>query len=214
MEMKNYLFFDTETTGIPDYKLDITDDKQPRLLRLAAIMTDDKGRILDYMDSLIRITWGEVNESEVSEDGKKTAFAVNGITNKMLQEDGLPIESILTAFRFMQDQCHEKIAYGYRFDGFVAKGEYARNNMDPGKEIERYCLMKAVSKLGKSKKIDLPHTKSPFYKLTDAYEAIFKKPLEGAHTPFADAMACKEIYFELKNRGFYEPQPRAKKPEK
>lgn len=52
-----YTFFDTETTGIPNYSLDIIDPAQPRVLQFAAIVADEKGnevaRIVGCSSSVI-----------------------------------------------------------------------------------------------------------------------------------------------------------------
>jgi DNA polymerase-3 subunit epsilon len=36
--MKTYLFFDTESTGLIDFKLDLMDESQPRIVQLAALL--------------------------------------------------------------------------------------------------------------------------------------------------------------------------------
>lgn len=40
-----YLFFDTETTGLPDTRMPPEWEGQPHICQLGAIMTDEQGRV-------------------------------------------------------------------------------------------------------------------------------------------------------------------------
>ena len=51
-----FLFFDTETTGLPQrWNAPVTDvDNWPRLVQLAWIMCDDKGNIIEECSDIIK----------------------------------------------------------------------------------------------------------------------------------------------------------------
>ena len=51
-----YLFFDTETTGLPrNWKAPVTDlDNWPRMVQIAWILTDGEGEQLDIADYIIK----------------------------------------------------------------------------------------------------------------------------------------------------------------
>nr|WP_299241463.1 hypothetical protein [uncultured Halomonas sp.] len=42
--MTPILFFDTETTGLPDWKVPSDSEHQPHLVQLAAVLADDDAR--------------------------------------------------------------------------------------------------------------------------------------------------------------------------
>ncbi|MCX2563282.1 hypothetical protein OQ497_04805 [Acetobacter thailandicus] len=52
------LFYDTETTGLPDKYCSLDDPKQPRCVQLAAILTDDKALSSHVLIWLFILTTG------------------------------------------------------------------------------------------------------------------------------------------------------------
>ena len=62
-----YLFFDTETTGVPqDYKAPSSDtDNWPRMVQLAWILTDDEGSRLHSGNLIIRPDGFEIPVSDI-----------------------------------------------------------------------------------------------------------------------------------------------------
>ena len=49
-----YLFFDTETTGLPNFKMHIDWEGQPHICQIGAILTTKEGRLLGEMNLMIR----------------------------------------------------------------------------------------------------------------------------------------------------------------
>ncbi len=48
------LIFDTETTGLPNYKAPVNNDSQPYIVQLAAILVDDEGDTVSEMSVIIK----------------------------------------------------------------------------------------------------------------------------------------------------------------
>lgn len=49
-----YLFFDTETTGLPNFKIPFNHESQPHICQLAAILTDQNGKIKSELNAIIK----------------------------------------------------------------------------------------------------------------------------------------------------------------
>ena len=86
-----YLFFDTETTGLPKrWNAPVTDvDNWPRLVQLAWIVYDDQGQIMKTRDVMVRPE-GFTIPFEASR--------VHGITTAIALEKGWPIQEVMEEF--------------------------------------------------------------------------------------------------------------------
>lgn len=208
-----YVFFDTETTGLPNFNLDLIDPAQPRVLQFAAIVADDKGGEIAAFKCPIKPEGWTVDE-RMEVNGKKTAFAIHGLSNDYLSKYGMSIKTALLMFRQFQNMSTIKVAHNYRFDGFLLKGEHQRLGMDAGPDIDKFCTMKAMTELMK-----IPATeamvKAGFDKpksanLGEAYKYCTGKTLEKAHDALADVRACKDVFFWILNNGHFKEQPRVK----
>ena len=83
-----YLFFDTETTGIPqDYKAPCTDtDNWPRLVQLGWILTDSRGNELRRGNRIVRPEGFEIPAA---------ASDVHGITTERALAEGEPLRDVM-----------------------------------------------------------------------------------------------------------------------
>src|ERR1700730_4702493 len=88
--MTPILFYDTETSGLPQWSLPSEDPSQPHITQLAAELCDeDSGTVLAYMDFLIKPEgWTIPPELE----------ALTGITNERANLFGVPIAQVLPIF--------------------------------------------------------------------------------------------------------------------
>lgn len=202
-----YLFFDTETTGLPDYRLSLTDEAQPHIVQLAMILTDGIGKELFTFKAPIIPEGFEIDENGL-------AFAVNKISNDIANRYGVKLKTALSMFRFLEEKALMKIAHNYRFDGFLLKCAHERAGVQPiDPPIDKYCTMKAITEVMK-----LPATKRmqacgmeyapKSARLSEGYEYCTGKKLENAHDALADVRACKEIFFWLVSSRLYKPQER------
>lgn len=201
-----YVFFDTETTGLPDYGLPLTDPAQPKIVSAAFILTDKDGREMAVFKGPTK-----PNGWTVDEGGK--AYEVNKLGNEALTQYGMDFTIALRMFRMFQDRAVLKVAHNYRFDGFLMKAAHQVLGVDAGPDIEKFCTMKAMTDIMK-----LPPTpnmvaagfndKPKSAKLSEAYKYCTGKELENAHDALADVRACKDVFFWLLKNELYVPQPR------
>ena len=73
--------FDTETTGLPQFKLPSDDPSQPHLVDVAALLYDEDATLIDSFEAIIRPD-GWVIPDEVA--------AIHGITTEMAMDLGIP----------------------------------------------------------------------------------------------------------------------------
>jgi DNA polymerase III epsilon subunit-like protein len=176
------LFFDTETTGLPIWGLSESDSRQPRMVQLGMLVTDNDGAPLFSFGGIVRPE-GYTIPAEVSE--------IHGITQDLASDYGSPVKLLLHFFSFYADKCDEIIAHNIKFDRLVMSAELARDGkVFPVKS--QFCTMLASTGICKIKKAN--GYKWP--KLSEAYQFFFGEELKDAHDALVDVNACKRIYFE------------------
>lgn len=192
--MTTYLFFDTETTGLIDFKKELSDPSQPRITQLAAILTDEDGNELDRMCEYVKPDGWTVPEF-ITE--------LNGTTTEMLEEKGKPMQELLARFNQMKDRCTHRVAHNVSFDKqMLAREAFAYGLPHDSTGKESLCTMKmakGIVQLPASQKMNeagVRGSKPP--KLQEAYTYFFGVPFEGSHDAMADVIACKKVFFAIK----------------
>ena len=84
-----YLVFDTETTGLPDWRQPADAPGQPRLASFALLCVDDDLEIERREYGLVLPDGWEMPAE---------ATAINGLTNERLHAEGLPISHVMNMF--------------------------------------------------------------------------------------------------------------------
>jgi DNA polymerase-3 subunit epsilon len=198
--MNPIIFYDTETTGLPQWSLPSEDPSQPHITQLAAELFDeDSGTVLAYMDFLIKPE-GWTIPADIEE--------LTGITNERANLFGVPIAQVLPIFLDMWKKSTMRVAHNESFDMRMVRIELMRSlahgeeYADYWKAGPAYCTQVKSTKL-----INLPPTakmlaagrknaKSP--NLGEAYRHFTGKELLGAHNAAVDLDGCKAVYFGIK----------------
>lgn len=141
--MKGYLIIDVETSGLPDFRKPADHPDQPRMAEFGAIFTDDMFRFEREYSALIRRDGWSMNPE---------ASAVNGITDEMLDADGLPLSEVLQVYTdAILGEGRVVVAFHAQNDCKLMRGELRRLDMDDLFEItHNICAMRSVQagKLG------------------------------------------------------------------
>ena len=118
-----YLFFDTETTGLPrNWKAPVTDtDNWPRMIQLAWVEADFMGQIQAEHNYIIKPE-GFVIPVEASN--------VHGITTEKAIAEGRDLHEILQIFAQSIAKNELIIAHNIAFDEKIAGAEFIRENID------------------------------------------------------------------------------------
>ena len=187
----NYLFFDTETTGLPhDYEAPAFDTLNwPRMVQLSWILTDNKGNVLSTHDYIIRPDGYEIPEKSAS---------IHGISTEKAMSEGLPLDSVLAVFVATLDSAEYIVGHNISFDIHVVDAEFFRRGVDVQlSSMKSYCTMLAGTDYCK-----LPgrygHYKWP--KLQELHKILFGVEFDGAHNSAADVEATCKCFWEMRRR--------------
>ena len=181
--MNNLFSYDTETSGMPEWKIPSDDPTQPHIVQLAATLVHPETRkVIQSMDVIIKPD-GWIITPETIE--------VHGITTEHAMDVGIPEKLALEMFLAMRGNA-ERIAYNKTFDQRIIRiaskrylGEAAMEKW--AVKDDHHCSMRMAQKLlgGKVRK------------LADVYKELTGKTLLGAHSAMADTKASTEVYFAV-----------------
>ena len=186
-----YLFFDTETTGLPrDYEAPASDTLNwPRMVQLSWILTDSQGNVLSVHDCIVRPDGFEIPEQ---------AASIHGISTERAMREGAPLDSVLTVFLQTLDSAEYIVGHNISFDIHVVDSEFVRRGVDASlARMKAYCTMLAGTDYCK-----LPgnygHYKWP--KLQELHKKLFGTEFDDAHNSAADVDATCKCFWEMRRR--------------
>jgi len=202
--MKTILVYDTETSGLPDWKKPSEDPCQPHITQLAAQLCDESnGDILASLNVMIQPA-GWTIPAELEQ--------LTGITTEKATAFGVSINLALGMFMDLWERADLRVAHNESFDMRMVRIELKRDGgmgdgvADRWKAGEAFCTANSCTKI-----LNLPPTpkmiaagfnKPKLPNLTEAYRFFTGKELAGAHNAAVDLMACKAVYFGI--RSFHE----------
>lgn len=190
--MNPILFFDTETTGLPDWKSPSGGESQPHLVQLGAICADaDDQSVIQTLDVIIKPD-GWIIPDEVAE--------IHGITTERAMDEGVPEKDALEQFLALRSN-YPRVAHNRTFDQRIiriATKRYSEQDViDNWAEKEDFqCTMLMAKPIMELSPKGRYGYKNP--KLVEALKHFTGKDLENAHTAMADTKACMEVYFAIK----------------
>jgi DNA polymerase III epsilon subunit-like protein len=182
----SYLIFDTETTGFPVKDIPPDHPKQAHILQLACLKLDEQFNEVGSFYTLIKpIHWQEISPG---------ALEAHGISRDMCQCHGLHPKLALDVFFSMFSDVKYTVAHNIKFDRQMV-------------EIDNWCNHQSVSVVPWPKHIctmecttgicmlpsKFPGAKYKWPKLCEAYEFLFKQPMDGAHDALADVKATAKV---------------------
>lgn len=186
-----YLFFDTETTGLPKrWNAPVTDvENWPRLVQLAWIMCDENGKQVACRNALIRPD-GFIIPAVVSQ--------LHGITTERALKEGYPLKEVMEEFAEKVDEARVLVGHNISFDECIVGAEFERLRMMTTLAFKpKCCTMRSSTNYCK-----LPGKrgfKAP--KLSELHNFLFGRDFEDAHNALADVEATVRCFWELKKRG-------------
>lgn len=185
------LFFDTETTGVPkSYKAPVSDlNNWPRLVQLAWLLTDEKGRELNCGEHIIKPE-GFAIPAE--------AARIHGITTEIALAEGVDLRFAIDAIVADIQKAETLIAHNVQFDEKILGAELLRIGYRNHVEAKpRKCTMQASTNYCR-----LPGPYGyKWPKLQELHQKLFRETFDGAHRALTDVRACARCYFELVRLG-------------
>lgn len=183
-----YLFFDTETTGIPrNYRAPVSDVQNwPRLVQIAWLLVDDEGH---------EVASAEYIAHPIGFTIPVDAARIHGITTEIAAATGVDIGTILDAVMPDIGKASILVAHNMAFDEKILGAELLRAGRPNVVEAsKRQCTMLAATDYCR-----LPGRYG--YKwptLQELHTKLFNEPFDGAHRALVDVRACAQCYFELR----------------
>lgn len=188
-----YLFFDTETTGLPkNYQAPLDDFLNwPRIVQIAWSLYDEAGNHWESYSYIIKPN-GFVIPDEVAK--------IHRVTQERALKEGVELRVALEHFLRDAESASYLVAHNIDFDEKIIGSELLRENLgfSPFGGSNRICTMKSSVNFCK-----IANGRG-FYKwpnLTELYGALFADAFPDAHDALVDVKACAKCFFELKRRG-------------
>ncbi len=183
-----YLFFDTETAGLPkSWHAPVTQlENWPRLVQLGWIACDAKGRETGRGCCLIKPVGFTIERDAVERHGITTAHA---------RANGVDLLPVLEEFHQALQAAQVLVGHNVSFDENVVGAELLRAKLDNVVATKtRRCTMKESTDY-----CQLPGPRGfKWPTLTELHDKLFGEPFESAHDALADCQACLRSFFRLR----------------
>lgn len=189
--------FDTETTGLPAFKLPSTDPSQPHIVDICALLFTPDGELVDSFEALVKPDGWEIPDD---------VAAIHGITTEMALAEGIPEVEAWLGFLGIWQQAGLRVAHNVAFDDRITRIGLLRyfdeETADTFKAGPNYCTC-----LNSKNLVQCPPTakmvaagfgnqfKNPT--VAEALRHFTGEELIGGHRARPDTEACARIYFAL-----------------
>lgn len=188
------LVFDTETTGLPNFRASSGDPDQPHICQIGAMLLDRGGRIKAEMNLLIKPDGWEITPETT---------AIHGITQADAEQYGIGLKGAMGLLWRLVAAADVMVAHNLSFDFFLLRIAAKRAALSEPKDwkIDKFCTCTSTKDI-----LKIPPTEKMLaagfngYKnpnLQEAYKHFFGVEFEGAHDAMADVRACRDVYLKL-----------------
>lgn len=190
------LFYDTETTGLPDRFAPLNSERQPRCVQLAALLTDNEGNEQSCINLIVHPDGWTIPAE---------AASVHGITTEKAKAMGIREAVVAAAFYDLSRKADLVVAHNEKFDRQIINIMFERLGRGWKLDSPAFDTMEEAAPI-----VNLPPTprmiaaginkpKAP--KLEECIQHFFGEKLEGAHDALVDVRACARLFFHLRAEG-------------
>lgn len=192
--MRKVLFFDTETTGLPQfYNAPITQvNNWPRLVQLAFIEFYENGTLAAKHNYIIKPEGFSI---------PREATLIHRITNEQAQTEGYDLTQVLDIFADAITESSILIAHNFDFDRNIVGAEFVRKKFDTKPILTKrsFCTMKNKNIVNFCRISGKNGYKWP--KLEELHYKLFNQKISDAHDASIDIAATAKCFWELLRRG-------------
>lgn len=185
-----YLFFDTETTGLPkDWKAPTSAlNNWPRLVQLAYALYEDNGALLIEGNHLIKPEGFTIPPE---------ASRIHGISQERALTEGEKLDEVLKIFRETMRQSNILVAHNISFDEKIMGAEFIRTtSSNPLDGRPKLCTMESTVDF-----CALPGRYGFKYpNMQELHTKLFGVGFEDAHDASTDVKALVKCFFELRKK--------------
>jgi len=183
-----YLFFDTETTGLPiNWKASVQEvNNWPRMVQIAWILYDANGNRIDEKDFIIKPEGFSIPDD---------ATRVHGISTEYAMDTGQDLGFVLKLFSEKIETAGILIAHNMSFDEKIVGAEFIRKNIQNKLfQKNRICTMKESTDY-----CQIPgHYGYKWPKLSELHIELFGEDFEEAHNAAVDINATAKCFWKMK----------------
>ncbi|MHB8904110.1 MAG: 3'-5' exonuclease [Patescibacteria group bacterium] len=188
-----YLFFDTETTGLPkNYQAPLDDFLNwPRIVQIAWSLYDEAGNHWESYCYIIKPN-GFIISDEVAK--------LHRVSQERAEKEGVDLKIALDHFLRDAGSASYLVAHNIDFDEKIIGSELLREKLvpNPFRGVNRICTMKSSVNFCK---IDNGRGSYKWPNLAELHRALFSSDFPEAHDALVDVKACAKCFFELKRKG-------------
>lgn len=187
-----YLFFDTETIGLPkNWKAPVRDlNNWPRVIQLAYLLYSLDGKLIEEGNYLIKPEGFKIPVESI---------AVHGITNERAEKEGEQLSVVLKKFYEEANNAEFLVAHNMSFDEKVLGAEFLRIGMkNPFLKKKKICTMIETTDFCRIKG---KYGKYKWPSLSILHKKLFDADFEDAHDAKVDTQILAKCFWELKRLG-------------
>ena len=186
-----YLFFDTETTGLPkNWKAPVTDTNNwPRMIQLAWLLYDNVGNLIKSNDYIIKPEGFSIPIE---------ASKIHGISTEKALNEGEDLTNVLNEFANLINESSHIVAHNISFDEKIVGAEFLRKNINNSLfQKPRLCTMNSSTNYCR-----IPGQYGfKWPKLSELHIKLFGENFEEAHNAAADINATAKCFWKMREIG-------------
>ena len=183
-----YLFFDTETTGLPrNWEAPVNDSNNwPRMVQIAWLVYDYDGMKTDFKDFIIKPEGYTIPTD---------ASRVHGISTERAIKEGEDLEHVLGLFNEQIEKAEFLVAHNMSFDEKIIGAEFLRKDIHSDLfNKTRICTMNVATNYCK-----LPGPYGyKWPKLSELHIKLFGEDFDEAHNAAYDIKATEKCFWKMK----------------
>lgn len=183
-----YLFFDTETSGLPkSWKAPPSDvDNWPHAVQVGWVLCKPDGSVEEERDAIVKPDGWTIPDA---------AARVHGITTERALSEGVDAAQVLQEFAAALARAQTVVAHNLDFDRSVIQAEFIRAGITTGgTRPALVCTMKQSTDF-----CAIPgQYGNKWPTLEELHQHLFEEPVADAHSALADAQACMRCFFRLR----------------
>jgi len=188
-----YLFFDTETTGLPakGQYANPNHPQTPKLVELGAVLYNKNQEKIAEQYVIIKPYYPEPIQPK--------ALEAHGITKERAESEGVELLDALTTFLALSKEAGELIAHNFQYDWLVLSRVFL--DAKHGSRVDLPKIGRCTKEIS-TNICRIPNKWGGFKwpTLQEAHKHFFGVEFDGAHSALADVEACARIYFHMKNK--------------
>lgn len=189
--------YDTETSGLPNFRDPSDHPDQPHLVDICALLFTPEGELVDSFEAMVRPDgWSIPNEVSV----------IHGITNEMALEQGIPEAVAVEGFLAIANRAGLRVAHNISFDDRIMRIALKRFQdawvAEAFRDAPKFCTCQSTTNIVKCPPTEkmIAAGRGKQHKpptVTEALKFFTGEDLVGGHRARPDAEACARVYFAL-----------------